>query len=555
MARLPLTAFVLLALVPLSGCFGSGGAESFDFVPGEGAKPTGRTVHLKATVVDYDSEIYPGLNTYLWAFCFAPANPADEYSARTIEGWTPLAGDKAVGASEGFKCSVPGPTLRVKQGDTIKVDFSHTHFHPHTIHWHGQFVPWDHDGGPGVSQDSVESGGAYSYQFVAKKAGTLWYHCHVDTQTHVMQGLYGMMIVEPQSDKHEPKGVDKEFKLVFSTMNRNMVEAAGPRHSHPPGCASGFPDYNGVPCENPPSLAGEPDVFLLNGHSYPYTMDQQETLLVVDPGDKIRIRVMNAGETVEELHPHGHDMQVVAVDGNPLAPSARYWVDVLKVGPAERYDVVMTMDNPGPWMIHTHVASHETNCGKSPGGMHTMLVYRDFLDKMHQFRAEQPATCAFGEELQLPSDLVNQTTVHIGNANQAQAFTPKTWSFLLKLPCAVRAITFRADLDSTSLPSAGPVPQPDLTTVSVELKDPLGAAAFSKTLTPASPEGLYHVEGKPLGEALNGMVAGNYTVTVASTQAMQAEVDLFAHIDYYESFEQTKIGHLKNGTPGCEGFT
>lgn len=543
MARLPLTAFVLLALVPLSGCFGSSGS-TFDFTPGGDFKPTGNTVHLKATVVDYDSEVVPGINTYLWAFCFAPANPADEYSARAIEGWTPLPGDKAVGAGAEFKCSVPGPTLRVKQGDTIKVDFAHTHFHPHTIHWHGQFVPWDHDGAPGVAQDSVESGGAYTYQFVAKRAGTLWYHCHVDTQTHLMQGLYGMMIVEPQSTKYEPKGVDKEFNLIFSTMNRNMVEAVGPRHSHPPGCASGFPD-----CENPPSIAGKPDIFLLNGHSYPMTMDQKETLLVVDPGDTIRLRILNTGETFEEVHPHGHDMLVVAKDGNPLPPSSRYWVDTLKIGPAERYDVVMTMDNAGPWMIHTHVAAHETNCGRSPGGMHTMLVYRDFLDKMHQFRAELPAEC--GEVRDLPGDLVNQTTVHFGTS--AQPLPVEEWQFRLDLVCAVRSVTFRADLRATSAPTGG-VPVPPTTSINLELTNPAGGGVATKTLTNLDPQYAYHIEGENLKD-LDAVPAGNYTVTLTASQAVQAQVDLFAHIDYYETFEQSKIGHLENKVGGCEGFT
>src|SRR5919112_1615255 len=121
----------------------------------------------------------------------------------------PLSG--CFGDSDGFdfvpgtNFSETGRTLRVHQGDRIKVEFSHSHFHPHTIHWHGQFVPWESDGAPGVTQDAVESGGAITYDFIASRAGTLWYHCHVDTQLHVMQGLYGMIIVEPQDTEYEPE--------------------------------------------------------------------------------------------------------------------------------------------------------------------------------------------------------------------------------------------------------------------------------------------------------------------------------------------------------------
>src|SRR5688572_29931741 len=89
-------AALALAALPLAGCLG-GGADGFDFVPGTKFSETGRTVHLKATVIDYDSELFPGLDTWLWAFCFEPVDPNDQYSANAIEAWTPLAGDKAAG--------------------------------------------------------------------------------------------------------------------------------------------------------------------------------------------------------------------------------------------------------------------------------------------------------------------------------------------------------------------------------------------------------------------------------------------------------------------------
>ena len=559
MSRALAAAIALLALLPLSGCFGAGN-DGFSFVPGTKFKETGNTVRLKASVMDYDSELFSGLDTYLWAFCFEPIDPNDAYSANAIEGWTPLEGDKVVDSTGAErtelrgKCSVPGPTLRVKQGDRVIVEFANSHFHPHTIHWHGQFVDWQSDGAPGVSQDSVVSGNAFKYEFIAKRAGTLWYHCHVDTQTHVMQGLYGMIIVEPQSKKYEPKGIDQEYNIVLSTMNRNMVEARGARHNHPAGCASGFPDYNGAPCENPVSKAGEPDVFLLNGHSYPYTMDQEESLIVVKEDQRIRLRILNAGETIEELHPHGHDMLVIAKDGNPLSPSSRYWADTLKIGPAERYDVVMTMDNPGPWMIHTHVSSHETNCGKAPGGMHTMLVYEEFLETMHQFKAEAAVDCPIGETLELPSDFSNYTS--FGYSQQSPVGLPGgalpavdvgTWTYPVDLPCAVREMSLYVNVWQPAASKAA-----NQATVSVKLTSPEGVARDLEPATMDSPSSFIAKE-----HSLNGNLtatAGDYLVEVTGV-GHDVKVDLNVVVDYYETFEQSKIGHLEYKVGGCPGFT
>lgn len=553
MNRVTLLATLALALLPLSGCLGFGGGDGFDFEPGTKFKATGRTVHLKATVVDLvGQEVVPGLKANLWAFCFQAVDPNDSYSVNAIENYKPLDTDFTPQGFEPGDCSVPGPTIRVKQGDQVKVEFSHSHFHPHTIHWHGQFVPWESDGAPGVTQDSVPSGGAITYDFQAKRAGTLWYHCHVDTQFHVMNGLYGMFIVEPQDKTYEPKDIplENEWTMVLSTMNRNAVEAvpgAG-LHGHPPGCNSGFQG-----CENPSSTAGKPDVFLLNGHSYPMTMDQEQSLYVMKPGERYRLRILNAGETFEEVHPHGHDMLVVAKDGNPLAPSARYYADTLKIGPAERYDVVFEANNEGPWMIHTHVSSHETNCGKSPGGMHSMMVYESYLDKMHAFKAELPAKCVFGETQTIPGDFVNLTTVELGNVAPGVG-TPAqgTWTFPVAQVCAVRRLAFQVSLDSFTSPVSIPgAPSP--TSATVTLRDSQGNQVASFTLDTANSSDQYILEKESLKDLPT--VGGNYTADVTSAQAVQGAIDMFAHVDYYETYEQSKTAHLLYKVGGCPGFT
>ena len=199
----------LLLFVTLSGCFGF--SSENDFEPGEDYKPTGKTIKLRSTVLDLlDKPVYPGLNVNAWAFCFKALDPEDQYSVDAVEYFPDQVVDVANPEWQGT-CSMPGPTIRVNQGDKVIVQFENNHVHHHTIHWHGQYVPNHSDGVPGSTQDSVAPGDTFTYEFEAKRAGTLWYHCHVDTQLHVMQGLYDMFIVE-----HRTPGDNNYYSVLIA---------------------------------------------------------------------------------------------------------------------------------------------------------------------------------------------------------------------------------------------------------------------------------------------------------------------------------------------------
>ncbi|HET6399048.1 MAG TPA: multicopper oxidase domain-containing protein [Candidatus Thermoplasmatota archaeon] len=563
-----LVALAVLTAFPLAGCIGDSTAS----IPSPYAKvkETGRTIHLKATVMDlYDHQIYPsptgpGLVANMWAFCFEPFNPNDKVSASAIEYWQPLPGD-APKLSEDLRksCSVPGPTIRVKQGDHVKVEFSHSHFHPHTIHWHGQFVPWEMDGAPGVSAPSVKAGETFVYDFIAKKAGTLWYHCHVDTQLHVQQGLYGAFIVEPADKSEDPKDIDREYTWLLATLNREQVEAipgVNP-HSHPPGCNTSGKDG----CQNP-TLVGPPDVFTLNGHSYPLTMQQEGTLLKMKEGERIRLRLINAGDTVETIHPHGHDMLVTHRDGTPLA--APFWVDVLTIGPAERYDVVMVANNPGIWMIHTHVNLHETNDGVSPGGMHSMIVYEGFEDRLHIHPDVLPGGADFGTRPTIPSDLRQTEVFDFGTDMEADGNA----TFVVEQPCTVRQLTVRAKLTTQAgaIEDAIAATGSPLNSLRVTLRGPDGQAVPLKPATGATPtvEGvalrpdgkwatIWNIEGRDLawvqGSDPKNIPAGGYTVEV-NGRAIDAVVVLETVVDYFGSFQEAKVNAELNYYGTCPGF-
>jgi manganese oxidase len=538
-----LTAFLLLA-----GCLGDTAAIA---EPGRDVKETGRTIHLKAKVVDYANHtIYPGLKANLWAFCFEPFDPSDAASAAAIEPVSHIGSDALdLGPEDKAICGVPGPTIRVKQGDRVIVEFSHSHVHPHTIHWHGQLVPYESDGAPGVTQDAVKTGESITYDFIAKKAGTLWYHCHVDTQLHVMQGLYGVFIVEPADPAREPE-VDREYVLVLSTARREVIESIPgiSMHAHPPGCyISGTPD-----CQNPP-VEATPDVFMVNGRSYPLTMEDPASVVKVKPGGATRVRVLNAGTTFETLHPHGQDMLVTHRDGTPLPQP--FWVDTLSIGPAERYDVVIHGTNPGVWMMHTHVNDHETNDGQSPGGMHTMLVYDGHEEHLHPYKAELPGGFPYEEPRFLPRDRDLYHSADLGAAPQAPvpgapapvAGASVQWSFPVELACATQTVMVRAELSGSQAALSA-------SQLTVTIRDPAGTTVFSGPLGRDASNQVQTVaqwlERQAGAEPSFNLPAGNYTVAVAGSAALVG-LALEAHVDYFDSTDEMKVSHRLHKTPYC----
>ncbi|MES2155903.1 MAG: multicopper oxidase family protein [bacterium] len=561
-------AALTMACLALAGCSSSSGSAPAATVdPSENSDyVSGREIHLKMSVVDYDQELYPGMHSWLWAFCVEAFDPGDAASVAAIEYFDRLPGDGTnpeVAGQLRDHCGVPGPTIRVHQGDHVVVEFTNTHVHPHTIHWHGQYVPGDQcpesgcaDGAQGVTQQAVK-GTPFVYDFIAKRAGTLWYHCHVDAGFHMMQGLYGMFIVEPKSTDHEPKNIDHEETMILSTVRRAIVEAVPgtSRHNHPPGCfVSGTPN-----CQNPPQIL-TPDIFMINGHSYPFTEDQPQSVMHIESGKDIRVRILNAGNTQEEIHLHGHDMEVIAEDGVALA--VPYYVDTLRVGPAERFDVVIHGNNPGVWLMHTHVAQDETNDLQFPGGMHTMLVYKGFEDKMHNFPAELAGGMPYHADVFPPSDHTFSDTVYMPTAAAAPipggpaptntANVQRT--FGVPMECALKTISFTAQLSGSQASQTA-------SSLDVAIRKPgdgpekaayrNGALGFNQG-NPGTPTPTVHFA---LAQAQHPdgtfeLTQGNWTISITG-RAAESIVALTTDTDYYASWDEQLESHHSNKTPLC----
>ncbi|WP_163865748.1 multicopper oxidase family protein [Myxococcus eversor] len=258
-----------------------------------------------------------------------------------------------------FGGSTPGPTLIAREGDRVRIRVVNETSNSHSLHSHGLWVPHRMDGAPhphppgagehaghgGAKAEALPAwanpippGGSYTYDYIARPAGTHWYHCHVNTNEHLDRGMSGALIVLPRLP--EPR-VDQDIVLLLDEWNRDYAELGTPGH--------------------PKQMAGY-DIFTFNGRSYPETESFQPRL-----GDVVRLRFINAGALMHSMHLHGHEFLVTHKDGQPLSEPAL--MDTVSLGPGERVDVVFVANNPGDWPLHCHSSPHVTNAGKYPGGM------------------------------------------------------------------------------------------------------------------------------------------------------------------------------------------
>src|SRR5712671_3415911 len=137
-----------------------------------------------------------------------------------------------------YNGQVPGPELRVTEGDTVRVTVKNELDEPTTVHWHGVDVPSAMDGVPDTSGPPIAPGGTFTYEFVATPAGTRWYHAHFDELNQQGGGLTGALVIEPR-DPPTTKP-DREYTLLtgeWVTAAVNQAPSAAPTPSVTGGMA------------------------------------------------------------------------------------------------------------------------------------------------------------------------------------------------------------------------------------------------------------------------------------------------------------------------------
>jgi manganese oxidase len=252
----------------------------------------------------------------------------------------------------GYNGQIPGPTLRVTEGDLVRVHLINHLPEPTTIHWHGVDVPTGMDGVPGLSQDAVEPGDSFTYEFIANTPGTRMYHSHTDTDAQIQLGLYGALIIDPRQP--EAEHFDREFTYILTEKSLDYT----------PDVALGQSDILHRDGGNGRGGDLQKDLFLMNGRAGT-AIDG----MTIAPGQKIRIRLINLGNLQHAMHLHGQSFRIIATDGNPVPSGFQLLKDTVLIGPGERYDLAVDGTNPGVWMFHCHINNHAAN------GMSTTLIY------------------------------------------------------------------------------------------------------------------------------------------------------------------------------------
>ncbi|MBI1209783.1 MAG: multicopper oxidase domain-containing protein [Azospirillum sp.] len=265
------------------------------------------------------------------AICSWPALAADSDHAGSALGLQrltaqpvrlPLQGPgKPETAMWAYNATVPGPTLRFRQGEPARFELVNRLPEPTTVHCHGIRLPNAMDGVPDVTQAAVPPGGRFVYEFTPPDAGTYWYHPHFQTSEQLGRGLAGALIVEERA----PVPVDRDLVWLLADW-RLTQEGAVSEDFDAPMDALHAGRYG--------------NLVTLNGKVAP--------VVPVRAGERLRLRLINAASArIFVLAFPGHQPWVVALDGQPTAPR-RPDAGVVVLAPAERVDLIVDMTgNPG----------------------------------------------------------------------------------------------------------------------------------------------------------------------------------------------------------------
>ena len=245
--------------------------------------------------------------------------------------------------------ALPGPLIRATAGDLLRVDVSNLLDSSTSVHWHGLALRNDMDGVPGLTQDPIAAGGSFTYEFTAPHPGTYFYHPHSGMQLD--RGLYGALIID---DPAEPGDYDTEWVIVLDdwvdgtgrTPDQILADLmADPgrtgRHGIGDGSMGGMGmGRMGTGGMRSVLLGGAGDVdyphYVINGRTA-----AAPSTLTVKPGQRVRLRIINAGtDTAFRVALGGHRLTVTHSDGFPVQHQEG---DAVLIGMGERYDVTVTL--------------------------------------------------------------------------------------------------------------------------------------------------------------------------------------------------------------------
>jgi len=265
---------------------------------------------------------------------------------------------------------------------------------PTSLNFHGLPVPHSVGGIARTGAGVVAPNQAFIYQFLARQPGTYWYHPQLIHPNQKQLGLYGAIIVEP---KVRARPFDKDITLMFSELRRSPAASSGTTGgtatrkvtattagaaknvtplpvSHTSGSSEdgeehakpGFTALAWTESSTPPDAQTD---YLVNGKPAPGVSP-----IELRKGDRVRLRLINAGQEVIPLYLTGHRLEIVSTNGGDrLEPHV--FRDTISLNPSDRVDAEFTADNPGVWSLASELAHQASHKGKFPGGMACVVRY------------------------------------------------------------------------------------------------------------------------------------------------------------------------------------
>lgn len=251
--------------------------------------------------------------------------------------------------------SLPGPTLRLREGETVTINVTNHLAETTSIHWHGLRLPAAMDGVPGLTFAGIRPDETFTYRFPVVQGGTYWYHSHSGNQEQT--GLYGSIIIEPRAK--EPYACDRDYVVVLSdwtdedprTIVSNLKQDSDYYNTHAMTVGTFFADVRKQGLR--PTISDRwrwgrmrmspADIMDVTGATYTFLINglppAANWTALFKPGEKVRLRFINsAAMSTFDVRIPDLPLRIVQADGTDIEPVE---VDEFRIGVAETYDVIV----------------------------------------------------------------------------------------------------------------------------------------------------------------------------------------------------------------------
>lgn len=273
--------------------------------------------------------------------------------------------DGKQGGAIGINGTVPGPLIRLKEGQDVLLRVTNELDESTSIHWHGILLPFEMDGVPGVSFNGIEPGTTFEYRYPVRQNGTYWYHSHTKLQEQL--GHYGPLIIDPADE--DPVEYDRDYPVVLSDWTfespykvlDNLKKSDGYYNFQKRTLGEFFKDARkdgfGDALKDYLSFGkmrmSATDISDVTGATYTYLMNGRGPAsnwnALFKQGEKVRLRFINASaSSFFDVRIPGLKMSVVQADGQNIQPVP---IDEFRIGIAETYDVIVEPEDDRAYTI------------------------------------------------------------------------------------------------------------------------------------------------------------------------------------------------------------